>query len=308
MLDERETAKMDITYLMLPSSTVDSVLSRAHLRGLRFYSNLRQMESVTLQGLGNGFHGDNLLYHQQDKKSMDWYGMGAWSVHRQFHYKMVGRAAGTRQLILRIDVATHSHYITLHFDFPLHRLSLKSTSSITQICISMSAGASPTPIFGVCHWAWHFCQGELCALDTKASWKCLDFGFVVPDQKLQLVGIWSGYRPLRSQFESLCNGRGRGSWRSSAATWTNALFVSIYGPWVDGSSVVGRFIQPKHAQTTQDAVMCILRQAGISHLPLKNHHPHSGTTHQNSACHPVREDLGRHILSNTRGIVGGHRL
>jgi hypothetical protein len=77
MLDERETAKMDITYLMLPSSTVDSVLSRAHLRGLRFYSNLRQMESVTLQGLGNGFHGDNLLYHQQDKKSMDWYGMGA---------------------------------------------------------------------------------------------------------------------------------------------------------------------------------------------------------------------------------------
>ena len=50
---------------------------------------------------------------------------------------------------------------------------------------------------------------------------------MVPDQKLQLVGIWSGYRPLRSQFESLCNGRGRGSWRSSAATWTNALFVSI---------------------------------------------------------------------------------
>ena len=194
MLDERETAKMHITYLSCLHQPWTLCFHASTSEAWDSTPICGRWKAWPSKAWAMGFTAT--IYCTISKIRKAWTGM-AWEHDRTSVLNRASpcivnfitkwseelRVPGSCCMILRIDVATHSHYITLHNDFPLHRFSLKSTSSITQICISMSAGASPTPIFGVCHWAWHFCQGEKRALDTKASWKCLDFGFVVPDPK-----------------------------------------------------------------------------------------------------------------------------
>ena len=88
----------------------------------------------------------------------------------------------------------------------------------------------------------------------------------------------------------------------------------LYLPYVWTLSLqytLGEFIQPKHGQTTQEAVMCVLRQAGIPpanivSFPICHSKiliPCSGTIHQNWACHSVQDDLGRHILVESWKVI-----